>query len=368
MSGLTGFKISGGTDLSYLFQPYSSGTAAATGYKVNGKDLSGIFQPYTSGTQAVLTGYKITGGGDLNSVFNKQNIVRFWGINDLGQLGNGNLNTTAAPSTLNYYTTPTPITGLSNVSSIYMGQRNGLMIDTNKKVLFWGLNSHGQLGNNNPNSASTAFPFYNCYMSPTQVTDVSNITTINCTLYFCLAIDTDKNVWFWGTNVNGSLGVGNANANTTPTTNGYYMKPTRITDLSNITAIDSYSTGALGLDTNKNVWFWGRNSFGQLGNGNANTTAAPSTLNYYMKPTRITDLSNINAIVYSYAGCFSLDTIGNVWYCGLNSTGMLGNNNPNTTSTVFTYYNCYMKPTIITDLSNISSIKATNFGFGCLAF
>jgi hypothetical protein len=57
MSGLTNYIV-GSLDLSGIFQPYTSGINAVTGYKISsGQDLSGIFQPYISGNQALPTNY-----------------------------------------------------------------------------------------------------------------------------------------------------------------------------------------------------------------------------------------------------------------------------------------------------------------------
>ena len=57
MSGLTGFDVSG-VDLSYIFQPRTSGTNQETKYIAkNGLDLSNIFQPLGTNPLAPLTGF-----------------------------------------------------------------------------------------------------------------------------------------------------------------------------------------------------------------------------------------------------------------------------------------------------------------------
>ena len=59
MSGLTGFIASNGLDLSYIFQPYSSGTNPTTNYITNmngpAQDLSNIFQPLSEYTPYTVT-------------------------------------------------------------------------------------------------------------------------------------------------------------------------------------------------------------------------------------------------------------------------------------------------------------------------
>jgi alpha-tubulin suppressor-like RCC1 family protein len=290
--------------------------------------------------------------------------VWFWGTNWYGQYGNGNPNTIAgSPYNLNVFP-PTIITGLSRITSVCSGPSSCFAVDSSGNVWFWGWNGYGIMGNGNTNSA-TPSPTTNFTMSPTKITDLSNITAVSNGSIGGLAIDSSKNVWFWGKNVYGQLGNGNTNTTSAPSTNMYYMTPTQITGLSNITAISAEVSKCLALDTSGNVWFWGVNTYGILGNGNTNTTSAPSTNNYYMTPTQITGLSNITAISIFAYGALALDTTGNVWFWGQNIRGWLGNNNPNSNSTAFTYYNCYMIPTQITGLSNISSISINRYA--CLA-
>jgi hypothetical protein len=69
-AAVTGYKISGGTDLNNVFASYESGPqAAVTGYKISGgADLNTVFAPYVSGPQALATGYN-SSFGDLNQAF-----------------------------------------------------------------------------------------------------------------------------------------------------------------------------------------------------------------------------------------------------------------------------------------------------------
>ena len=304
-----------------------------------------------------MTAIASSAGGCISLDTSKR--VWFWGSNSNGQLGNGNTNTGTAPTTYNYNMKPTRITALTNISAISSNvQGSSIALDSSGFVWFWGYNGlggMGQLGNGNTNSA-TPPSTSNFFMAPTKITGLSNITNISNGCYGCLAIDSSKNVWFWGS-TGGQLGNGNTNTATAPPTLNYYMTPTKITDLSNITAVSIGINACLAIDSSKNVWFWGRNATGQLGNGNTNTTAAPSTLNYYMTPTQITGLSNITAITINFMNsCLALDASGFVWFWGKNDQGQLGYTNSNSTSTAYTFYNCYMTPTIIPGLNNITNI------------
>jgi len=61
------YKV-GGVDLDAIFEPKSTGTAAATGYKVAGADLNTLYATLAEGSAAAATGYKV-GAADLNTIF-----------------------------------------------------------------------------------------------------------------------------------------------------------------------------------------------------------------------------------------------------------------------------------------------------------
>ena len=108
----------GGLDLSGIFQPYSSGNNAVTGYKISsGQDLSGIFQPFISGNKAIPTYYFVynynnLGTKDLSDIFAPYNIITQFGgtsefsgeytiVSFTGISGSININSTV--STTFYY-------------------------------------------------------------------------------------------------------------------------------------------------------------------------------------------------------------------------------------------------------------------------
>jgi hypothetical protein len=74
MSGITGYLLSSGVDLSYVFQRRTSTQITNVGlYNYDGVDLSSLFEPLGSGTALVnLTGYQVNVNGeylDLTQLF-----------------------------------------------------------------------------------------------------------------------------------------------------------------------------------------------------------------------------------------------------------------------------------------------------------
>src|SRR5438034_1102938 len=72
---------------------------------------------------------------------------------------------------------------------------------------------------------------------------------------------------------------------------------------------------AVVIDSSGNVWTWGQNTYGQLGNG----TTVPSAV-----PIRVTTLSGIVQVAAGASFTLALKQDGTVWAWGLNAYGQLG--------------------------------------------
>src|SRR5574344_953788 len=92
------------------------------------------------------------------------------------------------------------------------------------------------------------------------------IAQVSAGVYHTLAIDASGNLWAWGYNVYGQLGNG------TTTTSSSPVQIKSGTTFSSVTA-GEYHT--LAIDTSGNLWAWGRNNNGQLGNGTTTTSRSP---------------------------------------------------------------------------------------------
>ena len=123
-----------------------------------------------------------------------------------------------------------------------------------------------------------------------------------------VVVTPDGNVWAWGTNTNGQLGDG------TTTTRSV---PTQVTGVSGMTAVAVGGSHTLALASDGTVWAWGANSNGQLGDGT--TTQHPS-------PVHLTSLTSVVAIAAGSAHSMALRSDGTVYTWGLNTFGQLGNN------------------------------------------
>jgi len=172
---------------------------------------------------------------------------------------------------------------LENIVFIDAGWKHSLAIDKGAHVWAWGTNTQGQIGNTGI-EADSLYP--EAAIAPVQVengemtTDsgyIENIVQVAAgrSGEYSLALDGDGNVWAWGNNNGGQLGDGNQGTDaTTPVQVVDYQD---VDHLENIVDIDAgvYHSIALEDTANDYVWCWGSNSYGQLGNGTTTDSDKP---------------------------------------------------------------------------------------------
>jgi len=113
-----------------------------------------------------------------------------------------------------------------------------------------------------------------------------------------LMIDADGNVWAWGSNEYGQLGIGSYEDQITPN---------KIDGLNDIIAVAAGDNHSIALDGDGNVWTWGKNNVYQLGLGTVENSSVP---------IKLTTINGVNGI--SAAGNYNLavKTDGTLWSWG----------------------------------------------------
>jgi alpha-tubulin suppressor-like RCC1 family protein len=126
-----------------------------------------------------------------------------------------------------------------------------------------------------------------------------------------VGIKTDGSLWAWGDATYGRLGVGSL----APGEPNYYPDPLRVG-----AATDDWldvSAGlehTLGIRADGTLWSWGRNDYGQLGNGLGDQTV----------PVQVGSDNDWQTADGSQWTSFAIRTDGSLWSWGLNFIGMLG--------------------------------------------
>jgi len=254
--------------------------------------------------------------------------VYVWGRNDYGQLG--------LPGDLANKNMPIKNNVLSGIDilNVWCGANHTIIRDTNGDFWVLGLNNTGQLGLGNTTSPIDT-PTKNNNLS----TPLLEIVDVICGANHNIAFDSDGNVYVWGFNSTGQLGLGDAVNKTLPTLNP------GLTGLS-IVDLQCGDNHSVAVTSDGEVYVWGSNSNGQLGLGNTTNQTTPvkndGLSSYY--------ISNVWC-----GGNYTIakSATGDIYVCGQNNNGQLGlNSTAQTTSPV--------KNTVLSDLGIVNVQCGTN--------
>jgi alpha-tubulin suppressor-like RCC1 family protein len=307
----------------------------------------------------------MNGGGEHNIMLKPDGTVWAWGWNDSGQVGNGTTTDTYVPYHVplppikavaagQHYTIALTQDGLCvyafgdnrngtlgigksktaysaipvqvklptlpqgvTITAIADGGRHAAALLSNGQVLEWGKNQFGQAGQDPKVYPIVYLPMY--------VTSISNVKMLAGSDHTTLALKTDGTVWAWGCNRYGQLGPV-----PTPSRGAFNFMPTMIQGLpTNVTMIATGGEHHLVL-AGGIVYGWGRNTFGQLGNGTIDKTDGPHPTVTAASPSIMNNILWIKG-----EGPFTLaaDSSGQIWAFGANRNGEVGNGKRTDTGT-----------------------------------
>ena len=209
-----------------------------------------------------LTGVVGMAFGSGGHILTLDSAGQVWGLgkNNLGQLGDGTTIDRTSPVKLS------GASGLASVIAISADVFTSMALDSSGTVWTWGHNG-GQL------ATGTTAPFLTLPGKVVSSTGLPAAKAIEMSLDG-YAIDSSGQVWSWGkSNFTGSLGIGTTAPNPLPIKviqNGYGP----------VTSFAATHAGHVLVRTSAGqVWSWGQNNKGQLGIGNtANSTVPQKSL------------------------------------------------------------------------------------------
>jgi alpha-tubulin suppressor-like RCC1 family protein len=245
---------------------------------------------------------QISGGGQFSLTRTASGQVWGWGRNDRGQLGDGT--TVISRSTPVQAMFPT----VSPVVQVVACLGHCLARTVDRQEFAWGTNNFGQLGDGTTTNRST----------PVEVIGLpADVTAVACgqSANFSFALTASDQVWAWGSNNFGQLGDGTTVDRHTP------VQTVGLPAGDPVVAISAGFTHTLALTASGEVWAWGFNINGQLGDG---TTTERHT------PVRTVGLPDGDPVTQIAAGAdfsLALTASGHVWGWGINELGQLGTGN-----------------------------------------
>ncbi len=148
------------------------------------------------------------------------------------------------------------------VKKIYTSTSNTCLIASDNLAYCWGGNSNGTIGNNTTTESHTPQAVYTA-----GVLSGKMVTSIAMGIFHECLIASNSQVYCWGSNSVGNIGNN--------TTSSYVLVPTLSTGSlagKTITSIASGYYGTCAIDSNSQYYCWGWNASGQFGydSGNSN--------------------------------------------------------------------------------------------------
>ena len=265
------------------------------------------WQPSREDTPAGLRFIQVSAGYDHSLALDSEGNLYSWGSSSYGQLGRGTGTTPAD--------TPGKVDAPAGVrfTQVSAGKYHSEALASDGSIYSWGYNSDGELGRETITTPSAR---------PGKVDTPTGIrfTRITSGYDYCMAFDTDGNLYSWGGNGHGQLG---RDTSTTPADSPGKVDP----PAAGVRYMQVIAKGmhCLALDSNGVLYSWGYNNFSQLGRNTGSARINPRGKVNVPTKARIIQIS-----AGDWNG-FALDDQGILYTWGNNSHAQLARPYWNTT-------------------------------------
>ena len=145
------------------------------------------------------------------------------------------------------------------------GYDHSLALSSDGFVYAWGNNSYGQLGIGEHGNS----------YCPTQVKEMPSAVLVSAGKYHSLALSKDSSVYAWGGNSCGQLGDALRALLVLGNKGKHVSTPFKVESLFNVVGISANGDHSLALSRDGFVYAWGRNDYGQLGDGTGANRSVP---------------------------------------------------------------------------------------------
>jgi len=191
-------------------------------------------------------------GGSHACVVLDDGTVKCWGRNGEGQCGDG---------TLTHRSTPVTVTGLAGVARVDGAANHTCALLSDGTGRCWGYNYAGATLGNASGSTNVSVP------NPVTVVGLTGGAELAVSGFATCVLKTDGTVTCWGMNMYGQLGDG--------TTTNRQRPQTTVSGLTGVVQVDAGYNFFCARDGAGEIWCWGINDYGQLGDGTTTNRSAP---------------------------------------------------------------------------------------------
>lgn len=315
----------------------ADGTFSTTIDLMAGENTVDITATDKAGNQAtqsgkVYQGFVMSAGAGHTGIIHHGKLY-VWGQNNQGQVGMGKI--TKATDTDQPNTPYLVTTAPADTVSISFNNTHSSLLTKDGKVYTWGANNFNQIGHNT-----------NDVYQPTVVAGLPKIVMISSGLRHHLTLAEDGSVYAFGYNSDGQLGSTIADkGNNAPVKVDF----SQAQNIGKIIQVSAGSNASYVLDDKGQVWAWGKNQFGNLGQGTTCESKNGCT-DFNPTPVKVKGLDDVKIVEISAGGdhVLALSDKGQVWAWGENRTSQIGFNADGTKGTTNAWENNYPTPKLIT--------------------
>eukprot|EP01083_Nonionella_stella_P211464 764569_1 len=253
------------------------------------RDLICRPQPFTELLSVSVT--QVACGDHITAILSDSGAVYTWGSTANGRLGHGPLSTNQSTQVPDLVMSPTRVEGLSDVvvTELACGWNHCAVITNSGALYTWGCGLQGRLGLGADVSDRWTPELVTCASDP--------IVRVACGYQHTLLIDVSGSVYACGSNSLGQLGIGDELSASTPSKVCCSEDEMFQAVFLSCGAFHSSVITATG-----DVFMWGDNSCGQLGDGTTRSVDVPTILSL---------LSGLDTSLVYCAGTFSMAVTAN---------------------------------------------------------
>ncbi len=236
--------------------------------------------------------------------------VVVWGLNNYGQLGNGS---TVASSNVPVDVNVAGVLAGKTVVAISAGVGHTLALCSDGAIASWGFNTSGQLGNN----STASFSNVPVLVTNTGVLSGKSPKSIAAGGSHSMALCSDGTVASWGGNGQGQLGN---NSSSSPFRVPVLVATSGLLAGKTVVSIAAGNAHSLALCSDGALAAWGYNFYGQLGNNGSTLSRIPVAVSN----TGVLSGQSVVAIAAGLDVSMALCDSGRLATWGINSSGQLG--------------------------------------------
>ena len=248
---------------------------------------------------AITTG---TGGrfdGSHSCALHQNGTISCWGRNNFGQLGNG-----AGGNEGDMSLVPVKVQGIDDATAISTSWTHSCALHQNSTISCWGANLTAQLDDNEELMS----------LVPVKVRGIDDATAISTSWSHSCALHQNSTISCWGANSFGQLGNG-----TGGTLLDHNPVPVKVQGIDDATAITAGENHSCALHQNGTISCWGNNFLGSLGDGTGGDIAEHSP-----EPVKVVNINDAIAMSTGGGTSCALHQTGTISCWGRNDFGQLG--------------------------------------------